>query len=851
MLSLPGSGIHQLPSGEFNLPNSVQRYCDDKKAMYRQQSDLPESEWPPPLGGTYIRLALIKQGRSIYDHRYELVIKTQIDYTRGDYDKIIKRKTKVELEKAFCRVVCEGGTELQLRMLIDGAPGVGKTTLSRKVSKMWALGEILDRFWLVLLLHLRESAVSKAKNIDELFYHEDPDVQRSVTKFVKEKSGDGLLIIFDGFDELSERERSEQSLFLDIGKGKILPKCSVVVTSRPYASRSIQELPQVNRHIEVLGFTDDQVKERITEKIVDRKKAEELCTELKDRLDIASICQIPLNCSIVLYVYEQENYCLPRTLTELYDLFILHSLKRFVTRTESDRAASRLLDLKKLPSPNKEHFESLCSLALKGLEDDKLVFSQDDVENVFPSEYHKLNSNPPVLDLMTSAKSYSSRGALNTYSFLHLTIQEFLAAYQIANHSLDADKLEFFRKNLMNDRFRMVLLFLCGMTKLEFHDSDSIFSQESWTKDHVYVCHLTYEAGNHRLCKHISENCGSSMRKIELTGSRFDQLVVSNFVAHSDSQWAEFNFNASEILMVQKAFMENLRGATSIKRAEVTFECFSDAAVLYSFDNLPQLEHISISLSIDSYGYFNEKSISSLQAFLTRPEPIQYRTYSIIQKESDDKRSCYRMLSKFCKMLAECLDQNSSVTEIMLTGVRPKDIECIFAIFSNPNSVSRLTHLTCKEGKSSNCNPGRRDTRSLCTALVTFLRKNTPLKKITVDLGLDYGVAFSFVEPIKTALIGNTTLEELTLYPSVFWSNPRIPAIKDVTMSPETKVLSSPIVSSNKRKNNAANKDSSSPPTKRHCVRKSPDPPQNSYGVSLPSTSKDSPPPQTSSCIIC
>ena len=212
------------------------------------------------------------------------------------------------------------------------------------------------------------------------FFIMKTDLRHDVVKFVKERRGDGVLIIFDGFDELSSYKRSKQSLFLDVSSGKLLPKCAVVITSRPYASRSLQELSSIKRHIEVFGFTDEEIKTCIKQKIKNEVKAEELCTELKDCLDTASICQIPLNCSIVLYVYEQENYSLPRTLTELYDLFVLHSLKRFIRRTRNAAAADRLLDLMNLQSPSNDNLTSLCKLAYKGLEDDKLVFSRNDVE---------------------------------------------------------------------------------------------------------------------------------------------------------------------------------------------------------------------------------------------------------------------------------------------------------------------------------------------------------------------------------------------------------------------------------------------------------------------------------------
>ena len=81
------------------------------KARYLQQSILPESDWPPSLGGQYIRLALISQGRLLAHHRYENVIEQQKDYTRGDYDKILEYKTRIELEAAFRPDICEGGNE--------------------------------------------------------------------------------------------------------------------------------------------------------------------------------------------------------------------------------------------------------------------------------------------------------------------------------------------------------------------------------------------------------------------------------------------------------------------------------------------------------------------------------------------------------------------------------------------------------------------------------------------------------------------------------------------------------------------------------------------------------------------
>ena len=212
------------------LPEDVQKYCQSTRKRYIQQSVLPMSDWPPTLGGKFIRLALIKQGRTRRDFSHRAVIELQEDYVRGNYDKILERKTEIELEEIFEPVFHKEGYELPLKVLVDGAPGVGKTTLSRKVSQKWAEGEILQRYYLVLLLHLRERNIREATEIDQFFFHDNPVVNSAMITFVKTTSGRGILIIFDGFDELSlaERQCHEDSLYLKIVEGKILSECGYI-----------------------------------------------------------------------------------------------------------------------------------------------------------------------------------------------------------------------------------------------------------------------------------------------------------------------------------------------------------------------------------------------------------------------------------------------------------------------------------------------------------------------------------------------------------------------------------------------------------------------------------------------
>jgi hypothetical protein len=714
-------------------------------------------------------LALISQGRSLTDYRYKDVIEQQIDYTRGDYDKILEYKTKIELEAAFGPVICEGGNEINpLKMLIDGAPGVGKTTLSRNVSHMWAEGELLKRYWLVLLLHLRESAISKAKTIDDFFYHEDCELQHDVIKHVKARSGDGVLIIFDGFDELSSYERSEQSLFLDICRGKFLQNCAVVITSRPYASRSLQELPLIIRHIEVLGFTDEQVQMCIKHKIKNEVKAKELCMELKDRLDIASICQIPLNCSIVLYVYEQEQYTLPRTLTELYDKFILHTLKRFIKRTLGNRAASWFRRIEELKNPSCEHFKSLCRLAFEGLEIDKLVFPVYDLKEFFPTEC-QFHLDLPVLDLMTSAKSYSVFGDEDTYNFLHLTVQEFLAAYWIAHYSTDAAKLKFYQDKMTENRFRMVLLFLSGMTKLEFPGSSSMFSLELWEKDLVLFCHMCYESQSESICKRISETCLDSSKTVKLTGSRFEKLVVSSFMAYSDCDWAEFHLKPDDIELVHKVF-NSLHNATSIDKVIVSFDHKNNNLELLTYlEELNQVDRVFVTIEV-RVGFTaadhrqDEKTLNGLAKVLSGRNPLKNKHYSIVLARTGAGETRNKLVAEFCKILAQGIVQNNSVTEIILNCVVPQDIKPIFESLSTNIGLERIK---CEKGRGRNnlCSDRKAEFKEFCAILEGIISSNTSLKQIELNVSFNRRIVSSYTETIMSRLANNTTLQSLIICP--------------------------------------------------------------------------------------
>ena len=452
--------------------DSIATFAKEQKELYSKMDPIPDEDWPPSIGRHESNLVMIEHGRDTLPGAKEAK-QMQRDYVGGKVDNIVERKKEIGYEDIFdFKATADKSKKVSydskhFKMLIDGAPGVGKTTLCRKFCKDWGAGQILKQFSNIWLLNLREEKIAKAKSLDDLFQHYDEDLLREVVQHIKKTGGEGNLLVSDGFDELSEKERTQHSLFLDIIRGKVLPKCSVIVSSRPYASQMLQQMKSITHHVEIVGFTEKQVKECIRQNITDKPKAEELIDQLKQRLDILSLCYTPLNAAITLYVYKQEEHTLPTTLTQLYTLYILHSLKRSVEIHFENLNSHDITDLKSLPDPIALPFRALCEMAYNGLQDDQLGFSTSQLPQSLQGCPGCKGTKPDLLGLMSGSKSFTGSNAEVSYQFTHLTVQEFLAAWYAAIVLSAEEQSKLFIEKAGDDRFRMMLLFLAGITGLQ------------------------------------------------------------------------------------------------------------------------------------------------------------------------------------------------------------------------------------------------------------------------------------------------------------------------------------------------------------------------------------------------
>ena len=467
---------------------------------------------------------------------------------RGDIDQICEHTNDKQIDTVDILEPNEDGQSL--RVVVDGPPGIGKTTFCRKLLNLWAKGELKQHYELVLYCPFRDQEIANASTLELLLSNiYDCTEVSMVTEWILQNHGDQLLIIFDGWDELSVELR-QTSLASRIICNKLLRQCSVIVTSRSYASSSLLKLNTISKHIEVKGFSKEEVNNVI------QCTLPQLNKEIEIRNDVQSLCYIPLVCSIVVYVCKSSEGQLPKTLTKLYKKFIVETINRHVEIKQIP--AEIAVKLSSLPSPINNIFLKLCKLAYDNLKQNppKLTFSSSEL----PEDY---------LGLMTSFAEYGY--GKKTYQFLHLSIQEFLAAWWITKYEKTE---ELFKDHFENEHFRLCLRFVAGLTHLEHKSYQQYFNKpidlqckrvplfcfdamyQSWFHQNPETCHLfsayifndkfdvlllqlLYESQNTTLCHILAQSMINQSLCLygQFNLSLFDILCLSYFLNNSNITW--------------------------------------------------------------------------------------------------------------------------------------------------------------------------------------------------------------------------------------------------------------------------------------------------------------------------
>ena len=407
------------------------------------------------------------------------------------------------------------------RVLIEGIPGCGKTTLIKRMCRDWANGSFAEDSKAVIQVVLRCLPKRDDLTIEDMVLTSvrDKKVAVDIAQYVHDHQGQGVVFVLDGFDEISE-EMHHSSIVRDILEGCLAPKASFIITSRPISAQSLYQV--VDQRIEVTGFGVPEIERFVTDYFAttDVKVGEKLLSTLALRPTIKSLCYVPLQLLMVCFT-ASHGKDLPRTMHELFGRIVILAINRHKEKAGRKERAESLEDVMRLcPS-----FIKLAQLALEGLKSDTLVFSDVDFE-----------VDEALLGLVNSFEVPNKfGGTTRRWHFLHLTLQEYFAAYALSV-TPEAVQVEFWRERLLfkypehkhgryilsDDRFRTMFLLYCGITGLRSKTgvqamlvkaADALFQPTiEYGSALGALCEAVSESGNRELAWRIISTCGSSVQ---------------------------------------------------------------------------------------------------------------------------------------------------------------------------------------------------------------------------------------------------------------------------------------------------------------------------------------------------
>nr|XP_029136487.1 NACHT, LRR and PYD domains-containing protein 12-like [Labrus bergylta] len=324
-------------------------------------------------------------------------------------------------------------------VLTNGVAGVGKTFSVQKFTLDWAEGSENQDVSLVILLSFRELNLigDKVYSLLELLRVFHPTLQKVTAETLAVCK---LLFIFDGLDEsrlsldFKNREvvsnvtqkSSLNTLLTNLIKGNLLPSALIWITSRPAAANQIPP-SCVDRVTEVRGFTDAQKEEYFRRRFSDDEDlSSRIISHIRTSRSLHIMCLIPVFCWITATVLEhmmstEQRGELPKTLTDMYSHFLLVQTKRKKNKYDEGPQMSP----HELMEADRDVLLKLGRLAFEQLEDGNILFYQEDLERcgldvTEASVYSGVCTEIFKTECVIFQKT--------VYCFVHLSVQEFLAA---------------------------------------------------------------------------------------------------------------------------------------------------------------------------------------------------------------------------------------------------------------------------------------------------------------------------------------------------------------------------------------------------------------------------------------
>ena len=503
-------------------------------------------------------------------------------------------------------------------VLIEGTPGMGKTTFSEQFCYKWSQGQVLTNHRLLVLLPLRDNRVRSARNVSDLFQH--PQLQQVIAEEVGSSGGEGVALWLEAWDELGEEMRNNSSIFLDLVHGRVLPKATVIITSRPWATKNLIENTslKIDQHIEIVSsdstpniqfsrvLREDRVKHESQTKFIDY---------VNDNPSIKAAMHTPVTADIVAEVFQwsrDTESTPPTTMTQLYTAFTCKLLLQHLSSHKEEGSKSeKITSLEEIPADMKGRLLEMCRLAWEGIVEQKLTFNSDVVGG-------------DTLGLMHGVRElYGGEDGQLSYHFIHLTLQEFLSAYHITH--LPQDKQEqVIREHVRTGHLNRVVRFYFGLTKPN-HFTARMISKHLHNRDESTAYHWLFEVGD---VKTATDVFGSGRVKPSYSWTPLDYYMLGHSVACYQLHWelgcSHAHIRGKEMEMLSKGMASSTRGEWKGK-IEFNFDITLEGVKWFTTIPLP------IAGQISKLGFImNGNALNAFCEFipkLTKLQVLSLRSY--------------------------------------------------------------------------------------------------------------------------------------------------------------------------------------------------------------------------------
>ena len=473
------------------------------RKRYRSMSPTPHETEIWFARCRYIKLALL-EGEALktqHDNEYfDIVLKGHIELAMEK-----GKKVPLELKHIFSK--CKTPKDGRKLLVFEGPPGIGKSTLVLHICHNWEQKKLFSEFKWVIRVPLRDEAIQNASCLADIIPARSQEEARAIARVIIDSLGSEGLLLFDGWDEHSHRKTFLAELVENPDMFG-LDLCTIVVTTRPVAADKLRRL--ATSRIEIMGFGNEEREEFFREALAGyEKKLEELFEHLKKHPLISGSAYVPLVAAFLVDIVRTPGLSLPVTLHGMYVEIILCNVLRETTKSSPELGIcidniDTLDNLTESYPSIRNLFTGLCKLAYRGVQENRVIFYDKDLEK---AELRGVESTK--LGLVHAVKQCTSRRIKqgNSYSFIHLTMQETLAAYYTSKMP-EEEQVKTFQNMLGNPRLANVLHMYAGFSKLRSESVREVVAslvKESENKTILLsILNSLYEAHDASLCLYIS-----------------------------------------------------------------------------------------------------------------------------------------------------------------------------------------------------------------------------------------------------------------------------------------------------------------------------------------------------------